>query len=121
MADQEKPKIGLDAINFEIKGEVFLFRSALTYDSTNNESLLHLLWRYQGRMDQFTLTCLNVLINIITSQESIMEFFSNLPGPTYQFARYTDWIGPYLTQQKMRVENLTYSQTSREEIVKMIS
>ena len=27
-----------------------------------------------------------------------MEYFSNLPGVTYQYARYTDWIKPFLVK-----------------------
>ena len=69
----------------------------LTYDPDNTNSLLHLLWRYQGRMEDFTMTCLNCLADIVTNSEEAMEFFSNLPGVTYQYARYSDWIGPFLT------------------------
>ena len=64
----------------------------LTYDPDNNNSLLHLLWRYQGRMENYTLNCLECLADIITRCETVMDFFSKLPGVTYMYARYTDWI-----------------------------
>jgi hypothetical protein len=68
----------------------------LTHEPDNYNSLLHLLWRYQGRMEQTTNMCLEKLITIMVTSPSIMDFFSRLPGPTYQYARYTDWIQPYL-------------------------
>ena len=71
----------------------------LTYDPANNESLLHILWRYQGRMDNITLLCLEYLLDIIEADNFVAEFFSQLPGCTYQYARYTDWIKPYLQNQ----------------------
>ena len=75
-SDLEKVKIGIDMPGYDLKKDVYIFKSALTYDPQNNTSLLHLLWRYQGRMDQFTLICLNVLTNIITSSPKIMSFFA---------------------------------------------
>ena len=33
------------------------------------------------------------------SDDGISNWFSQIPGPTYQFARYTDWIKPYLEDQ----------------------
>jgi hypothetical protein len=46
----------------------------------------------------FPLTCLETLINIICSNEYIMEYFAGLPGVTYLWARYTDWIRPQCNQ-----------------------
>ena len=42
----EVHKIGLDSLHHDIKGEVFTFKSMLTYDTESTNSLLHLLWRY---------------------------------------------------------------------------
>lgn len=115
--DFDSQRLGIDMPNYDIRKEIYSYRTAVTSDHQNNISLLHMLWRYQGRIDQLTLTFLNVLINIITSQESIMSFFSKIPGPNYQFARYTDWIYPYLMKQMSKVANMTYSVVSKEEIV----
>jgi len=38
-----------------------MMKSMLTYDPENDNSLLHLLWRYHGRMDQYTVNCLEDL------------------------------------------------------------
>lgn len=39
-------QVGLDSLHHNIKGEVYTYKSMLTYDPDNNNSLLHLLWRY---------------------------------------------------------------------------
>ena len=47
-------------------------------------------------MKHFTMVCLDHLLSIINCDETVQEWFSELPGVTYQYARYTDWIYPYL-------------------------
>ena len=80
--------IGLDLLCHDIAGEVFTFRSTLSYEN----SLLNLLYRYQVRHEDQALAWLGHLADIVTATESLMEFFSSLPGITYQHARYSDWI-----------------------------
>ena len=69
------------------------------------------------------MTCLNCLADIVTNSEEAMEFFSNLPGVTYQYARYSDWISPFLTSQLNKVtgSQAIYSAVTKEEIVKVMS
>lgn len=49
----------------------------------------------------------------MTSDEAVMEWFSELPGVTYQYARYTDWIKPFL--EKARNEASGYGKNSLKE------
>ena len=35
-------------------------------------------------------------IDIMTDSEVTMNWFSELPPVTYQYARYTDWVSPFL-------------------------
>ena len=120
----DKHKIGLECLNNNIRGEVITYQSMLSHDPGSNNSLLHLLWRHKGRNENYTMQCLNSLADIITSSEKIMELFSNLPGVTYQYARYTDWIQPFLMSQLNKstsYSNGAYEQTSKEDIVKAMS
>ena len=115
-------KIGLDSLYHNIRAEVYTYKSMLTYDPDNNNSLLHLLWRYQGKMENYVMNCLGHLGEIITSDEAIMEFFSELPGVTYQYARYTDWIMPYLSSTLNKATSgYSSSGVSKDDIVKMLS
>jgi len=49
------------------------------------------------KVDQyFTLEHLVHFMRIVTANETTMGFFAAVPGVTYQYCRYTDWIGQYL-------------------------
>lgn len=50
-------------------------------------------------MDTYTVNCLLGLLNLISLDDYVAEFFSKLPSPTYCYARYTDWFMPYLEKQ----------------------
>lgn len=39
---------------------------------------------------------LEYLMRMVANDETSMGFFADLPGFTYQYNRYTDWIGQYL-------------------------
>lgn len=90
-------KIGVSALH-SMSDEAYQYKSALIQDSID-DSLLHLLWRYKGRMDAYTVNCLLGLLNLISLDDYVAEFFSKLPSPTYCYARYTDWFMPYLEKQ----------------------
>lgn len=49
-------------------------------------------------MDQYTVNCLDDLTKVMLKDRSVMQYIAELPAPTYQFARFTDWITPYVTQ-----------------------
>ena len=75
-------------------------------------------------MEGYAMSCLNVLADIITSSDRIMDFFASLPGVTYQYARYSDWISPFLNSQLNKTDSANYSysySTSKEDIVKVMS
>ena len=92
--DEVLTKIGVSQLH-SLSDEAYSFKSALIQDSID-DSLLHLLWRYKGRMDTYTVNCLYGLLNLISLDDYVAEFFSKLPSPTYCYARYTDWFMPYL-------------------------
>lgn len=76
--------VGLETTNcHSIKEEIYAMKSMLTYDSENDSALLQLLWRYHGRMDQYTVNCLEDLSKVMTQDESIRKYLSEQPGPTY--------------------------------------
>lgn len=50
-------------------------------------------------MDTYTVNCLEDLSKVMSQDETICQYLATQPGPTYQYARYTDWIRPYLDKQ----------------------
>jgi|ERR1740130_2089117 len=75
-------------------------------------------------MDQYTVNCLEDLSKVMTQDESIRKYLSEQPGPTYQFARFTDWIRPYLDSQLVNSTasnyNDTYHSSIRETVNKVL-
>jgi hypothetical protein len=80
-------------------------------------------------MENYTMNCLECLSDIITNSETVMDYFGRLPGVTYQYARYTDWIQPFLMSQlnKSDAGSYNYSSnsviptTSKDSIVQIMS
>lgn len=79
----DRTRIGLDALFHNIKSEVCEYRSYLTFEPKDNDCLLHLLWRYQGRMDTYTLTALEYLLAIANAEDTLSEYFAQLPPVTH--------------------------------------
>ena len=55
-----------------------------------------MLWRQHGKNDSFIVSGLRYLGRMISDRLHMCSYFASLPGPTYQWARFTDWIRPYL-------------------------
>lgn len=81
--EQSKILVGLETAYHSLKEEIYMMKSMLTYDPENDNSLLHLLWRYQGRMDQYTVNCLDDLTRVMEQDESIRTYLAEQQGPTY--------------------------------------
>lgn len=75
-------------------------------------------------METYTVNCLESLLGLIDLDDNVAAFFSELPGPTYCFARYTDWFKPYLEKQLIDARkgySGSLSAQKEEIIVKCIS
>lgn len=82
----------MDKKNFE---EVYQLSTGV--DARNHDdALLSLLWKYKGRMESFTLSCLQSLGELLGKDQLILEYFSSIPSLNYKEAYYSDWITPYL-------------------------
>jgi hypothetical protein len=84
----ELPKLGVYGIS-ALSDEVFYYPTTLEHVDSANESILSLIWRSRQRFENYTLFCIKELLNL---GEDILKYVSNMPSPTYQYARYTDWI-----------------------------
>lgn len=104
--DNPLAQYGADVMRNTISHEVYTICTPIDA-RIFDDSLLNLLWKYKGRMDSFTITCLESLGNLVLNDDLILNFFADIPAPNYNLGRYTDWILPYLTKQ--RDDALKYS------------
>jgi hypothetical protein len=95
----------------------------LTSAVSNEDPLLAQLLKAKGKMDTFAINCLTELLSLMAKDEDIARFIYRSAPPTYQMARYTDWIRPYLLYQRSEAErtsSYTYYKTKYENILKSI-
>lgn len=98
-----KPKLGIHACQC-LSDEVYYFPSTLEPIETSNESILTLIWRSKRRFENYTLFCIKELI---TLGNDIMKYVCHMPSPSYQYARYTDWLLQFCeTQEKSKAKEM---------------
>jgi hypothetical protein len=62
------------------------------------------LLKCKGKLDTFAINCLKEMLSLMAKDEDIARFVYYSAPPTYQHARYSDWIKPYLEHQKAEIE-----------------
>lgn len=109
------PRFGVSNCN-NIADEVYQYMCPMTL-SGRESSLLSLLTRYRGRVDVYVVNCLNTLFDIIIGNEFLSEFMFNLDPLTYESARFTDWIRPYLQKELEKASRVisAYSAHNKKE------
>lgn len=92
----EKPKLGIYACQ-TLSDEVYYFPSTIEQIETTNESILSLIWRSKKRFESYTMFCIKELLSL---GDGIMKYVCSMPSPSYQYARYTDWIFQFCEDKK---------------------
>ncbi len=85
----EKVRCGLELVD-SVRDTVSDYSSVLNYN-TPYDSLLNLLWRHRKSFDLAPVRC---LLAMMLGSQTIFEYVMRLPPPTYNYAKYTDWIRP---------------------------
>ena len=58
---------------------------------------------------------------MMLKDKTILQYVYNMPGPTYQFARYVDWFKTYVPGQKIRLEQGTEMLVHSHECIKILT
>ena len=91
---EEKYKYGLEHVD-KINEEANLYVSPLA-SSPSEDSLLSQLLKCKGKVDTFAVNCLKEMLSLMAKDIDIARFVYHSAPPSYQNARYSDWIRPYL-------------------------
>ena len=86
-----------------INEEAYTYMSPLIA-GPNEESLFSQLYKCKGKFDTNCIQCLLELLHLMSKDDAIARFVYTTAPPTYQSARFTDWMRPYLETQKSEVE-----------------
>jgi len=96
-----KTVVGVEFMYNNIDQEVYGLGNSLTYNA-KDETMLAMLWQY----DEVTiLYTLQHLARMVSANDKIAAFFAKLHGPTYQWARYTDWFKPEWEEYLAKKQN----------------
>lgn len=97
-----------------IEEEVTSYITTLSFGSSSydtTESILSLIWRNKRRWDYYCILSIKNLFTIALKNKVLMDYLQQLPPPTYQYARYYDWIEEYIESYRSYTSswNTSYS------------
>lgn len=90
-------KYGLEVVD-RINEESIVYRSPILYGAVD-DALIPQILKQRGRFDVQCISRLKELLSLMRKDESIARYVYHLPPCTYQCARFTDWIRPYIDEQ----------------------
>lgn len=91
------PKLGIYAIQ-SLTDEMIFFPSTLKELDAHEESILSLIFRSKKRFEKYTMFCIKELL---TLGDATMKYIFSMPSPTYQYAKYSDWIVQFVQEKHM--------------------
>mmetsp|Transcript_44262 Transcript_44262/g.32251 ORF Transcript_44262/g.32251 Transcript_44262/m.32251 type:complete len:126 (+) Transcript_44262:302-679(+) len=104
-------KFGLELV-YKVNDEAYTYESALNFNQ-HEEALLAQLLKCKGRVDTFAVNCLKEMLSLMVKDDFICMYIYSQGPHSYQYARYTDWILPYLDGQKLELERTNSYQYMR--------
>jgi hypothetical protein len=107
-----------------INDELYDFKSFIMKSSSEPSLLAQILKHKRNRVtEEACCFGLKTLVEMCIADSDIMEYVFKCPSPTGQFARYSDWIYPYILDVKEGIENArtTYmSNKTKKELVEAL-
>jgi hypothetical protein len=91
-------KYGVELVD-RVNEEATKFTSPILFGAAGDEALIAQIVKCKGRFDVQCISCLKELLSLMRKDPEIARFVYHLPPSTYQCARFTDWVRPYLEEQ----------------------
>ena len=89
------------------------------YESTipleNGTSVLNLILINRKRLENLCLVCLRQVLFLCDINSNVFEFFINLPAPSYNLAKFSDWIRPFIENYISDAKRYYYGGYPKEE------
>jgi hypothetical protein len=114
MAGAERSKWGVELVD-RLQEDAVKYVSPILRGAAGDEALSTQLVKCKGRFDVQCLGGLKEVLSVMRKDRTIAHFIYNLPGPSYQYARFTDWFRPFLEEQladTSRASSQHYAATS---------
>merc|ERR1711871_813837 len=89
-----------------INDEIYEFKSFISKSSSEPCFLAQILKHKRNRVtDDQCCYGLKTLVEMCLADDDVMKYVFSSPSPTAQWARYVDWIYPYVTDVKDQMDN----------------
>ena len=111
-------EIGLDCVRY-INDQSYKYKSGLM--KSQGDVMLNELFESSKRRKEFTIIGLFYLLTMMFKDKDILEYVYSMPGPTYQYPRYLDWIKYYVPNQKMKLEQGTEMMVNSADNIKILT
>jgi hypothetical protein len=90
----DRKQYGLATI-LDIIEEPFVYVSPIG-QPFRDDPLFEQLWKHRHRQESFTVQCISLLFEMAMECLEFYEYLKAIPGPTYCYARYIDWMRGFL-------------------------
>jgi len=116
---QSPPRLGIAYID-QISEQVYTYKTNAFYSLKQNfkDSLLQIMFAYRNRYQKYMLYTIQAFLETLVADKSrrLIWYFHSLPAPTYEYARYPDWMRPWLQDQIERNTRLSQIGQTKKEI-----
>ena len=103
---------GLAAIN-TLKDEYLTYVSPLGI-ANKEHPLLYNLYRNRNRLEYFTTQSIHEIFKLAEINEALYNYLKYIPAPTYQHAKYSEWILSFLDSYSKSSERFYNAQEGKE-------
>ena len=108
--------------SFGIYGNLNIDDSVVSYetplDIEGSHSLINYMLQHRKRLENNTLLCLNKLLTLVDISPQVFEYLLYLPPPSYNYAKFIDWIMPFLDYYLAETKKYSYTTYHKEELLK---
>ena len=99
--------------NSSLEDLVISYETPLALENTT--SILNLILQGRKKFDNLCMVCIRQIIILINENNSIFQYITSLPPPSYNYAKFTDWIPPFIDYFLADAKRFSYSSYSQEE------
>ena len=85
--------------SFGLYGSYSLDSQVISYDTpinlSNYSSVINFMLSNRKRIENLSMACLHQIL-ILAQYDGIFNYLLSLPAPSYNYAKFTDWISPFI-------------------------
>ena len=106
--------------SFGIYGNTSLEDLVVSYETPlsveNSTSVLNLILQNRKKFENLCIVCVRQLLLIMDVNYPVFQYVISLPPPSYNCAKFTDWIPAFIDYFLIEAKKYSYSSYSKEEI-----